>query len=184
MILRNDEVAVPHRVLPCDERHAWNGTARFSRDGVYRYELSRVWNAGAEAINFLMLNPSTADETCNDPTVHRCVERGWRLGFSQVVVTNLFALRSTDPQALYSAPDPVGPRNDAAILRAARAARVVVVAWGEHGAWNGRSRRVTALLARHKISLFCLGTNRSGEPRPPLYLPYGAALTPFQPPGG
>ena len=61
---------------------------------------------------FIMLNPSTADETANDPTIRRCIGFASLWGFRHLVIGNLFALRSTDPQALYTAPDPIGVDND------------------------------------------------------------------------
>jgi hypothetical protein len=40
----------------------------------YRYLLTRVWEPGRKAL-FVMLNPSTATEVQNDPTVERCERR-------------------------------------------------------------------------------------------------------------
>src|SRR3954469_17706712 len=103
--------------IPCAPATSFHGTgARFSADGLYRYALWRVWDADRGLCNFLMLNPSTADETVNDPTVARCARRARSWGYGGLVVTNLFAFRATDPSGLRAAPDPVGPEDDAAIV--------------------------------------------------------------------
>ena len=131
-----------------------------------------------------MLNPSTADEVRLDPSCRRARNYAERWGFGGVLVTNLFAWRATDPQELKAARDPVGRGNDAAILRAARAADIVVCAWGNHGAHRDRAGQVARLLQSKKISLHALRANGGGEPAHPLYLPASLkpqkwGLTPF-----
>src|SRR5918998_3116048 len=94
----------------CD---AMSSSARFSPDRRYRYELWRRWGDGPALCNFLLLNPSTADERADDPTVARCVRRARAWGLDALVVTNLFSIRATDPRARRGVEDPVGPDNDA-----------------------------------------------------------------------
>lgn len=139
-------------------------------DGPYRYLLWRRW-ADADSVLFVMLNPSTADATRDDPTIRRChrLARAW--GFGAVEIANLFAFRATDPRDLARAEAPVGPDNDAILVDAAGRAAAVVVAWGVHGALGGRDVAVHRLLRRAlRRPLLCLGTTRSGAPRHPLYL--------------
>jgi len=94
-------------------------SATFSDCRTYRYSLTRRWGDG-EIQTWLMLNPSTADEVKNDPTVERCQRRAQQSGFGALEVVNIFALRSTDPSALYvDGIDPIGPDNDQYILDAA-----------------------------------------------------------------
>ncbi|MBX3323589.1 MAG: DUF1643 domain-containing protein [Phycisphaeraceae bacterium] len=147
----------------------WIGRASFDRSGRYRYALQRQWAAGGRRVCFCMLNPSTADASKNDPTVRRCIGYAQRWGFDALEVVNIFALRSTDPRGLYEAADPIGPRNDAAIVRAAERAQLLVLAWGGHGELGGRGREVVRLVSKTK-SAMCLGVTQSGEPRHPLYL--------------
>lgn len=154
--------------------------ATFSPCGIYRYALWRLW-ADTPPLLFLMLNPSTADETSNDPTVERCERRARALGFGGLRVANLFALRSTDPRALRHHPDPVGPENDRHILAAARKAAQVVCAWGIHGRLGNRSQAVTRLLLAAGIPLHILSLTRDSEPSHPLYLPYHLEPQPWIP---
>ncbi len=118
-----------------------------------------------------MLNPSTADETVLDPTCSRARDYAERWGYGALIVTNVFAWRATDPADMKAARDPVGRGNDRAILAAARAAALVVCAWGNHGAHLGRAARVRELLGQAEIALYALRVNANGEPAHPLYLP-------------
>lgn len=145
--------------------------ATFSPCRRWRYLLWRRWDASKPVANFLMLNPSTADEVKLDPTCSRARDYAERWGYGGLVVTNIFAFRNTDPDRMKAAVDPVGPGNDAAIARAARDAALVVCAWGNHGAFMQRSSRVTALLKKHQVRLHALRVNANGEPAHPLYLP-------------
>jgi hypothetical protein len=145
--------------------------AVFSECRRWRYLLWRRWDAEKPAANFLMLNPSTADEFKLDPTCARARDYAERWGYGALIVTNVFAFRSTNPSKLKTVADPVGPGNDAAILRAAREAAIVVCAWGNHGSFSDRSARVRAFLSKGKISLHYLRLNANGEPAHPLYLP-------------
>ena len=144
--------------------------ASFSRCRKWRYLLWRRWADGPVA-NFLMLNPSTADEVKLDPSCTRARLYAERWGFGALVVTNLFGWRATDPDDMKAARDPVGSRNNEAILRAARPAALVVCAWGNHGAHLERSTSVISLLREEKIPLHALRLNGNGEPAHPLYLP-------------
>jgi hypothetical protein len=150
--------------------------AVFSECRRWRYLLWRRWDASKPAANFLMLNPSTADEHKLDPTCARARDYAERWGYGALIVTNVFALRSTDPGKLKTTEDPVGPGNDAAIVRAAKEAAVVVCAWGNHGLLLRRSSEVRAILRKYRISLHTLRLNANGEPAHPLYLP--ASLKP------
>jgi hypothetical protein len=151
--------------------------AVFSACRRWRFLLWRRWDAARPVANFLMLNPSTADELRLDPSCTRARRYAERWGFGAVVITNLFAWRATDPGEMKAARDPVGRGNDRAILRAARASALVVCAWGNHGAHRGRSLAVRTLLENEGIALRVLRLNGSGEPAHPLYLP--GTLTPI-----
>lgn len=145
------------------------GAAVISPCEKYRYLLSRHLDpAGKGACLFIMLNPSTADATADDPTIRRCIgfARSW--GYHRLSVVNLFAWRATDPAAMRAAADPVGPANDAWIRAEADKADVVVCAWGKHGAHAGRGATVREMLAwRH---LHVLAKNKDGSPKHPLYV--------------
>lgn len=141
--------------------------ATFSACEKYRYRLWRRWS-NEPKLTYILLNPSTATADVDDPTVGRCHARAMREGFGAFEVVNLFALRSTDPKVLRLSVDPVGPLNDSAILDACADAGRIVCAWGKHGSYLGRDSSVLALLDTRL--LHCLGRNKDGTPKHPLYL--------------
>lgn len=150
-------------------------SATFDTDRIYRYALTRTWDDTLPTVTFVMLNPSTADAFGVDPTIRRCLDFSKREGAGELRVVNLFALRSTNPKALYAHPDPVGPANDEHIVRAAETSGVVVVGWGAHGALHGRGAAVRRLLPRMR----CLAVTKSGHPGHPLYVRGDAPLIPY-----
>ena len=126
-----------------------------------------------------MLNPSTADARCDDPTIRRCLgfARAW--GFSVLEVRNLFAWRATDPRKLLMAPDPTGGRRGDRELLIAGGADLIVAAWG---AWVPFGRDQEALKMLGGGRLMCLGRTRNGQPRHPLYVRGDAELKLFDRP--
>ncbi|PPB82564.1 hypothetical protein LV82_00502 [Albidovulum inexpectatum] len=143
--------------------------ALYSPCGTWRYRLTRRWGAG-RLVTFILLNPSTATERADDPTLARCVSRARALEAGGVCVVNLFALRATDPRALRQHPDPIGPKTDGVLLRAARQAGMLICGWGNHGALRGRDAQVRSMLQAIGVPLFHLGLTANGQPRHPLYV--------------
>ena len=146
--------------------------AVYSPCELYRYALTRGWDAGGDKVSFVMLNPSTATEVQNDPTVERCERRARALGFGAFRVVNIFAYRATDPKVMRAQVEPVGVGNDTAILAAADWADRVVCAWGSHGAHLGRGVVVEGLLRAMGRPLYQLGLTKAGQPKHPLYIGY------------
>jgi hypothetical protein len=165
-------------------------TAIFSDCEDYRYALTRQWASdNSRRAVFVMLNPSTADERDNDPTIARCIGFAQRERCGSLTVVNLFALRATDPSVLRVHPDPVGPENDEMIRASCTTGSpLVICAWGVMGAWQNRDVTVSAMLLLAGVPLVRLGpTTSGGHPRHPLYLPNAATLHPWpaiDPPGG
>jgi hypothetical protein len=147
----------------------------------YRYALTREWSGSGGRVLFVMLNPSTATEVQNDPTVERCERRARALGHGAFGVCNIFAWRDTDPRAMRAAADPVGPDNDAAIAEAALWADRIVCAWGNHGAHMQRGPAVERLLRGTGRDLFHLGLSKAGHPKHPLYIGYAVPPRPWPP---
>lgn len=154
-------------------------TAIYSDCERYRYALTRIWDPSGEKALFVMLNPSTATEVQNDPTVERCERRARALGFGAFRVTNIFAWRDTDPKKMRAAADPVGAENDAAIRDGAEWADRVICAWGSHGAHLDRGRAVETLLRDTGAPLFHLGLTKHGHPKHPLYVSYTRTPEPW-----
>lgn len=159
-----------------------SGGATFSSCNQYRYVLTRTWDEGGPPLAFVMLNPSTADAKKNDPTVERCQRRAQRGTYGGLIVLNLFALRSTDPLALYTHKEPIGEGNDGFIAHMVSKAGDVVCAWGNHGEIGDRGAAVYEIIRKIVRQPLCLGVNASGHPKHPLYVAYDRPFVPYDGP--
>lgn len=166
-------------------------TCNFSQCRIYRYELRIIWDATREPKMFIGLNPSTADETQDDPTLRRCIDFARRWGAGGLVMANAAAYRSTDPKAMLRfVGDKVGPENTIAYLErlASGCAGTPIAAWGKHASkfhqqsndglsectWNRHQE-----LKRFMGPLDCLRLNKDGTPEHPLYVPGDTLPIPF-----
>ncbi|WP_273498097.1 DUF1643 domain-containing protein [Lentibacter algarum] len=147
-------------------------TAVYSDCERYRYLLTRVWEPAGRKALFIMLNPSTATEVQNDPTVERCERRARTLGFGGFRVTNIFAWRDTDPKKMRAAAEPIGAENDAMIAQSCDWADQIIAAWGAHGEHLQRGVAMEALLRDMELPVFHLGLTKAGHPKHPLYIAY------------
>jgi hypothetical protein len=140
-------------------------------NSTYRYRLDRRWSGGEGLCGFIMLNPSTADERADDPTIRRCIgfAKGW--GYSGLIVGNLFALRATDPAVLHAARNPEGgAANALALVDLIDEATLILCAWGHFCAVGDRGREAIALVRGRGRVPYCLGLTKHDYPRHPLYL--------------
>jgi hypothetical protein len=138
----------------------------FSPCRQWRYTLWRVWDESKPYCMFVALNPSTADEVLNDPTVTRCINFAKSWGFGALCMTNIFAYRATDPRVMKAQADPIGVDNDKWLKEISHGAGLVVAAWGTHGAFLDRGRQVCELIN----NLECLDITKGGFPKHPLYV--------------
>jgi len=152
----------------------------------HRYLLWRAWDMSLPSLNVIGLNPSTADESIDDPTIRRCIgfARAW--GYGALEMTNLFAWRATDPAELKRpqlAVHVIGQNNDRRLLdvATAHACGMVLAAWGVHGTYLGRDQQVLDKLRGAGVRVHCLGVTKDGHPRHPLYLPKTATPILFEP---
>lgn len=150
--------------------------ALLSANEVYRYWLWRHWGAGTRRVLFIMLNPSTADASRNDPTVNRCVSFAQSWGFDGLEIVNLYALRTAYPRELHAARDPIGPANRVIVKWRIERASLIVAAWGSHGAQG--SEIMKEWLAGREVH--ALRLSAKGQPWHPLYVPAKENLKIFQ----
>lgn len=159
------------------------GAAVISTDGLYRYSLDRLWGEGERRAVFIMLNPSTADASEDDPTIRRCIGFAKREGCDGLTVVNLYAYRATRPADLWKADDPVGPVNDwhidLALQHAAVTQGPVIAAWGAHASPHRayRVKQMPGMADAHALAF-----TKSGAPGHPLYIKGDAPLLPLTPP--
>ena len=152
-----------------------NKAANFSSCRKYRYSLSRIWDKQKKFVLFIGLNPSTADEEMDDPTIRRCSGYAQNWGYGGLMMVNLFAYRTTFPSNLKKVKCPIGIENDKYILKLSKKADITVAAWGDNGNLYNRDKQVLSLVP----NLLCLKINKSGQPAHPLYLKKDLKLTKF-----
>jgi hypothetical protein len=148
-------------------------------EGPYRYVLWREWDPEQPRVLWILLNPSTATATEEDPTLRRLIafSRSWNYG--SLAVVNLFSLRATQPSELARAVDPIGPKTDEHIRRAISGAGQIVLGWGALGNLRGRDLTLFELLQQANRTACCLGFTSQGAPRHPLYIRREAPLVPY-----
>jgi len=154
--------------------------AILSDDRDYRYRLTRKWDADKPTAAWIMLNPSTADEDEDDPTIRRCINFAKDWGYGSILVGNLFALRATDPDEVERQANPIGEQNDSHLQGIARNAEKVVAAWGatyDMGLGAVRRPYVTTLLKKETGTVYALDTTKDGHPAHPLYQPSDKTLS-------
>lgn len=154
-------------------------SAQFDATGQYRYWLKREWDADQGAIALIMLNPSRADHRQDDPTLRRCLRLARQWQFGRFTVVNLFAYCTASPKILQTVAQPIGPDNDHHILQACQTANQIVLAWGNWGVLHQRDQAVLKLLHPYRDRLYCLGHNKTRQPRHPLYVPRHTLLQPW-----
>lgn len=147
-------------LFPAEEK-----SAILSECGLYRYALRRR-QALEPTMIFIGLNPSTADAELDDPTIRKCRHFAKRFGYSGFIMVNLFAWRSQSPAEMMRAAAPIGPDNDTWLRFILGASTLKVCAWGNDGSFMDRDRFVMGL----GYQFHCLGVNKDGSPKHPLYL--------------
>lgn len=159
--------------------NAKESDAVISDCGKYRYLLRRVWDQQKPRALLVMLNPSTADASTDDPTIKSCIRLTNGLGFGGFEVVNLYAWRATDPAMLAHVADPIGKNNDGVIAAAINRWDIPICAWGKN-AGHSRARAVYEALTAQRPAAFCFDMNKDGSPKHPLYIKSGTQLQTFR----
>jgi hypothetical protein len=149
--------------------------------GTYRYLLTRSafkWQRAVKPCLFVMLNPSTADASQDDPTIRRCMSFAVRENCSSLTVVNLFAYRATDPKQLALCKDPVGPDNEMHCTNQLEQHKrgLIIAAWGAHKLKEEFPFVEWFKCALANAGVVCLGENKDGSPKHPLYVAKSAPL--------
>jgi hypothetical protein len=150
----------------------------------YRYTLTREWESDTPGcVLWVMLNPSTADESNDDATIRKVTKFSKAWGYGSLEVVNLFAARATDPDELKRIAHPVGMENDHHIGQALLRASIIVAAWGASypAVLSMRPYRMRKLLLQSGLPVHHLGLTKAGDPRHPLYVKDAEPLIAWSP---
>lgn len=175
----------------CSKHNGESRLVRFSDCEKYRYLLQIVWDESLSRAQFIGLNPSTATEMEDDPTIRRIkgFARDWGMG--GVMMTNLFAWRDKSPSAMKAQTNPIGEEgkfftmagfefsnaNDLELYTTRIRCAIAVAVWGTHGSYLYRAAKVKQFIT----NLSCLRMTSKGFPEHPLYLPKELKPTPLPP---
>jgi len=144
-------------------------------DGRYRLWLQ---DGGDNVMGWCMLNPSTANAVVPDPTKNKIMEFTRRFMYDGAAIANVYGYRTPYPSALWEAEaagiDIFG-RTNIHYLEALATLPLVVVAWGAEARADDAAFALS-ILRKPGRPLYCLGVNKNGSPKHPLYLPYSAQL--------
>jgi hypothetical protein len=137
--------------------------ALFSDCRRYRYTLWRVWDVKKPLVMVVGLNPSTANELADDPTIKRVtsIMHNWDAGGFFMV--NLFALVTPYPEELFECEDPV-KENDHYLQITGNICNRILFGWGNFKV-AGRDEIVKKMFP----DAYCLHINKNGSPKHPLY---------------
>ena len=150
--------------------------AMYSPCKSFRYSLSRIDVQARKILLFILLNPSTATELRNDPTIARCQKRAEMLGYKAFIICNLFAFRTKSPSIMKSCQDPIGPENNEIIRGQLKLADKVICAWGNHGTYLGQAEKILKIIKMEATPAYHLGLTKKNQPMHPLYLSYNKKL--------
>ena len=150
--------------------------AIISDDKRYRYLLTRIWDNEKPLVNFIGLNPSTADQVDNDPTMRRCINFAKSWGYGGLYMTNLFAYRTSKPSELFTSKEPIGKENDKYLLETEKKVEAVVFAWGANGKFLHRDKKVLNIISKG----YYIALTKDKHPRHPLYLKADLTLKLFE----
>lgn len=142
------------------------GGAEFSVCKKYRYQLFRVWDKTKPKIAFIGLNPSTANENENDPTIRRVISFANSWGYGGIIMYNLFAIVGSDPAILLT-PIDLQKNNQWYLDGILNQCEDVCFCWGSFKEAKERAKEIISLFDNS----ICLGINSDGSPKHPLYVP-------------
>lgn len=162
-----------------DRVDALDTGALFSPCRRWRYLLWRRWDHDKGICAFIGLNPSTADETEDDPTIRRCIRFAKDWGYGSLWMLNAYAFRATDPHVMKAqGANALGPLNNEYIAQTVALCGMVVAGWGTH-CHPAREQAIAEIVNASNRPLYCLGLTKDGHPRHPLYLRADAEPLPW-----
>ena len=157
--------------------------AVFDHTKKHRILLWRLWDEKPRVL-FIGLNPSTANELIDDPTVRRLASFAQSWAYGGFYLCNVFSYCTAHPEELSSArrptPKATHPANQGAILMAEKLTALSVLMWGDgilkvENGWSFAAD--VANLAGPTV--LCFGKTKKGNPVHPLYLSRNAQLTEY-----
>lgn len=144
----------------------------------HRLQLWREWDSNLPKVLFIMLNPSTADDQQDDPTLRRCIDFAKQWGFGGLYIGNLYSFRATDPWSLLNVSKFSHRDNYKHLLTMANQCQLVVCAWGNYPVI--KKLGIPLNVFNHlEQKLYCIALSKASKPKHPLYLKKSLTPIPF-----
>lgn len=141
--------------------------ADFSECGKYRFSLWRIWDESKPLIMFIGLNPSTANQTSDDPTIRRVKRFAMDWGYGGVYMMNLFPFVTAYPSELPPADNEFTAVNIKNIAEISDRCDKVIFAWGNFKEATATGNYVSKMFPDKG---YVLQINKNGSPKHPLYV--------------
>ncbi len=148
--------------------------AAFSKNRLHRYCLIRIWDNTKPKVAFVGLNPSTANETEDDPTIRKVIGFAKEWGYGGFYMLNLFS-RITPYSNELPHIQLLDKSSDYFLKTFADNSEKIVYCWGKFTIAEARAKEVMNLLGPG----WALAINQDGSPRHPLYVPKNTKLIPY-----
>ena len=173
--MRSVIVTMPE--YPDKETYLARSGSTFSKDKKYRYELHRIWDQNAPTVLFILLNPSSADDTENDLTTTRCINFAKEMNYGGIYIANLYAYISTNPDELKNVADPVGSENKKYIEELVKKVKTVVYGYGPKTLDSNPEPEWLKELVNEP---FCFKKTKEGYPWHPRSIEKTCTFVPFR----
>ena len=119
-----------------------------------------------------MFNPSNANESKDDPTIRRLINFSKKFNYGGFFVGNLYTNISSNPKNIDQSQN-ISKKNLKILVKLINTVSDVVYAWGN-------STDEPNFLKKLVDSPMCLGKNKDGSPKHPLYIPSNSKLLKFR----
>lgn len=159
--------------------------ADFSECGKYRFSLWRIWDIEKPIVMFIGLNPSTANQDTDDPTIRRVRAIARNLRYGGVYMMNCFPLVSTNPDSLKSYDKSIYDQqqwifNNRKLEQIGNLCKDVIFAWGNFEIVRNEKRDIELSVMFPNAK--ALHINKNGSPKHPLYCRADIIPVPFTSP--
>ena len=144
----------------------------YSKDRKHIYYVSERWDKSKPLIMFIGLNPAERRAKQN-PTIESCIRIAKSLNYGGIYFCNLFTKITDKPHELKISSESKAENERLSTI--SLYANKVIFCWGGFKQATERAKEVIKLFP----NAYCLGKNKNGSPKHPLFLKSNTKLINF-----